>query len=319
VAHTTIAPALAGFRAAHRFRVGQLDLRVLDEGAFTVTGDFLAFNAPPRALAKSLAANGRSPTGFLLPIHPLLIETAGRLVLVDTGYGDLAGTLRPDAGKLAAALRGEGIAPEMIEAVLLTHVHPDHAGGAIDAAGRPTFPNARYLVTRVEHEFWWGEPSLDGVPFPAERKQFLRQVAKDVLVALEGQIEHVEPGSEIAPGVTVLAAPGHTPGHIAIAFASGDERLLHVGDAAADPVLHLRHPEWFLAPDYWPAEALMTRRRLFDRAAAEGMLVMTSHFAFPGLGHVTHAGEGWRWMPVNTPRDMTIDTVTSQSSSQEES
>src|SRR5262245_39763063 len=271
---------------AYRFRVGEIDVCVLDEGAFPIPGDFLAHNAPPQTLAAVLAASGRSPTGFLLPIHPVLIENAGKLVLVDTGYGPLAGALRPDAGKLAASMRAEGIVSTAVAIVLLTHVHPDHAGGAMDAAGKPAFPRARYLINRAEYEFWWAEPSLDALPYPAERKQFLRRVGKDVLVALGDQIDLVEPGAEIVPGVTIVAAPGHTPGHIALEVASGGERLIHVGDAAADPALHLQHPDWFLGPDYWPAEALRTRRQLFDRAASERLLVLTSHFPFPGLGRV---------------------------------
>ena len=66
-------------------------------------------------------------------------------------------------------------------------------------------------------------------------------------------MEQIEPGDEIAPGVTALAAPGHTPGHLAVEVASDGERLLHIVDAALDPVSHLRHPDWFAAPDNWPA------------------------------------------------------------------
>src|SRR5262245_13691205 len=127
----TIASPTLGSHPAYRFQVGHIDVCVLDVGAFTITGDFLAHNALPQVLAAVLAASGRSPAGFLLPIHPVLIESAGTVVLVDTGYGPLAGALRPDAGKLVASMQAEGIAPDAIDLVLLTHLHPDHAGGAI--------------------------------------------------------------------------------------------------------------------------------------------------------------------------------------------
>jgi glyoxylase-like metal-dependent hydrolase (beta-lactamase superfamily II) len=295
---TTIAYPTHDSHPAYRLRVGHIDVCVLDEGAFTIPGDFLAHNAPPQELAAVLAASDRSPAGFLLPIHPVMIESDGQVILVDTGYGPLAGTLRPDAGKLAASMRAEGVAPETIDIVLFTHLHPDHAGGAVDAAGNPAFPRARYLINRTEYEFWWAEPNLDELPYPEERKHFLRNVAKDVLVALGDQIDLAEPGVEIAPGVTMVAAPGHTPGHIAVEVASDGERLVHIGDAAADPVLHLQHPDWFLGPDYRPAEALRTRRQLLDRAASERVLVLTSHFPFPGLGRVSKDGEGWMWEPA---------------------
>lgn len=294
-----ISSTTIGTHPAYRFRIGQIDFRVLDEGAFAIPGDFLAHNAPPQSLAEVLAASDRSPAGFLLPIHPVLIESAGARVLIDTGYGPLAGVLRPDAGKLTASMHAERIAPEAIDIVLFTHLHPDHCGGALDGAGKAAFPHARYLVNRAEYDFWWAEPSLDELPYPAERKQFLRQASKDVLVALGDQIDLVDPGAEIVPEVTIVAAPGHTPGHIAIEATSGGDRLLHVGDAAADPFLHLQHPDWFLGPDYCPAEALRTRRHLFDQAANQRLLVLTSHFPFPGLGRVSTERDGWWWEPIS--------------------
>jgi glyoxylase-like metal-dependent hydrolase (beta-lactamase superfamily II) len=205
---------------------------------------------------------------------------------------------RPGAGKLLAALQAEGIAPETIDLVLLTHLHPDHVGGAVDDAGVPTFANARYLVGRAEYAFWWGEPSLDELPFPPERNQFLRHVGKEILVALQGRIEQVDAGDTIAPGITVVDAPGHTPGHLAVELASGEERALHIVDAAAEPSLHLGHPDWFLLPDLWPVRALQTRRALLDRAANEDLLVLTAHFPFPGVGRVAADGDGWEWLAV---------------------
>ena len=195
-----VAPASARPAAAYRFDVGHHALRVLDDGAFVVTGEFLAANAPPRALAEALAASGRSPTGFSLPIHPLLIETHGRLVLADTGFGVGYRATRPDAGKLLEALRAERIAPGEIDVVLFTHLHPDHALGALDADGKPAFANAWHLVNRVEYEFWWADPSLDELPLPDERRRFIRQAAKQVLVALQGRIDQVEPEAESCAG-----------------------------------------------------------------------------------------------------------------------
>ena len=265
---------------------------------FVVNGEFLAANCPPQALAAACTQGGLDPSAYRLPIHPLLIETDSQRILLDTGNGVRYRALRPDAGQLLAALRAEGIAPEAINVVPLTHLHLDHIGGAVDDAGAPTFPTARYLVGRTEYEFWWAKPSLDELPFPVERRQFLREAAKDLLVALQGRIEQVAPGDAIAPGITAVAAPGHTPGHLAVELASGEERALHVVDAAAEPTLHLGHADWFLAPDLWPVEALRTRRALLDRAAAEDLLVLTAHFPFPGVGRVRADGDGWRWTAV---------------------
>ncbi len=285
----TVEPA-----AAHRFQVGQLDLRVFDDGEYTIPGAFLAINAPPQALAEAMAAIGQTPEASSGTMNILLIETGDQRVLIDTG----AGAFFPTTGQLLPALQAEGITPGDIDLVLLTHLHADHFGAVADAEGKPTFPNARYLINRTEYEFWWAEPSLVELPIPDDFKQLFRDGAKNALTALQGTIEQIEPGDEIAPGVTVLAAPGHTPGHLAVEVASDDERLLHIVDAAGDPVLHLQHPDWFFAPDNWPAQEILTRRQLFDRAAQEDLLVFTYHFAFPGLGQVQQDGDGWTWEPV---------------------
>ncbi len=279
---------------AHRFQVGQLDLRVFDDGEYTIPGAFLAINAPPQALAEALAQVGQSPEAYSGTMNLLLIETGDQLVLIDTG----AGALFPTTGQLLPGLQAEGITPGDIDIVLLTHLHPDHFGAVADAEGKPTYPNARYLINRAEYEFWWAEPSLVELPLPDDFKQLFRDGAKGTLTALQGTIEQIEPGDEIAPGVTVLAAPGHTPGHLAVEVASDGERLLHIVDAAGDPVLHLQHPDWFFAPDNWPAQEILTRRQLFDRAAQENILVQTYHFASPGLGHVQQDGDGWLWEPA---------------------
>ena len=283
--------------AAHRFQVGQRDLWVFDDGAYTAPGFFLAVNAPPRALAEAMAEVGQSPEAYTTTMNILLIDTGEQLVLIDTGFGGV-GPFAETTGRLVPALQAEGIAPEEIDVVLLTHLHGDHFGGVADAAGKPAFPNARYLINQAEYEFWWAEPSLVELAIPDDFKQLFREGAKGALVAVQDKIEQIAPGDEIAPGVTVLAAPGHTPGHLAVEVVSDGERLLHVVDAAGDPVLHLQHPDWFFAPDNWPAQEILTRRQLFDRAAQENLLVQAYHFAFPGLGHVQQDGDGWTWEPV---------------------
>jgi glyoxylase-like metal-dependent hydrolase (beta-lactamase superfamily II) len=283
-----------GPTAAHRFQGGQRDLWIFDDGAYTVPGMLLAVNAPPQALADALAEVGQTPEAYTTTMNILLIDTGDQLVLIDTGYGPNA----PTSGQLLPALQAGGIAPEDIDIVLLTHLHGDHYGAVADAAGKPIFSNARYLINRAEYEFWWAEPSLVELPIPDDFKQVFRQGAKDALTALQGTVEQIAPGDEIAPGVTVLPAPGHTPGHLAVEVTSDGERLLHIVDAAGDPVLHLQHPDWFFAPDNWPAQEILTRRALFDRAAQEDLLVLTYHFPFPGLGHVQQDGDGWTWEPV---------------------
>jgi glyoxylase-like metal-dependent hydrolase (beta-lactamase superfamily II) len=288
---STPASALA---PAHRVSVGQIDVIVLNDGMFPGPADLFATNAPEADLVETLAAQGLTlEDPITIGVHPLLVETGGQRVLLDTGLG----SPNEPPGLLLDSLAAEGIAPEEIDVVLITHMHNDHFGGALDASGALTFPNARHFINAVEYEFWWAEPSLDELIVPDEFKQVFRQAAKDALTALQDTVEQIAPGDEIAPGVTVVDAKGHTPGQLAVEVRSGDEGLLHIVDAAHLPEFHLAHPEWFMVADNYPAWSVTTRKLLFDRAADENLLVATYHFPFPGVGRVVKDEIGWIWTP----------------------
>jgi glyoxylase-like metal-dependent hydrolase (beta-lactamase superfamily II) len=132
---------------------------------------------------------------------------------------------------------------------------------------------------------------------PADVKQSLRSTALACLNALRHQVELIDGEREIVPGVRVLPAPGHTPGHLALAIDSGGEAFLNLGDAAVHP-FHLLHPAWSNGFDWAPAIACATRKSLLDRAAAANMPVMAFHFPFPSIGRVSARDSGgWNWVP----------------------
>lgn len=292
--HAQDATPIAGLPAAHRVSVGQIETVVLYDGAFAGPATFFAANAPDAALAAAMDGIGLAPADPVpLTVQPLLVETAGQRVLLDAG----SGIFNDPAGTLLAALAAEGIAPEEIDVVLITHLHGDHFGGAIGADGGLAFPNARHLINRAEYEFWAAEPSLDELIVPDEFRAAFRQIGRDALAALGGSLEQIEPGDEIAPGLTVVDARGHTPGHLAVEIRSDDAGALHIIDAAHVPAIHLGHPDWFMIADNWPAWSMVTRKTLFDRAADENLLVFTYHFPFPGVGRVTKDEIGWTWTP----------------------
>ncbi len=285
-------PAAAAPAPAHRLSVGQIEVVVFDDGTFQGPANLFSVNAPEAQLTEVLAEMGLGPADMLdVSVHPLLVETDGQRVLLDTGIG----LLNPVPGNTLNALAAEGIAPEDIDVVLITHLHSDHFGGALDASGAPVFPNARYLINAVEQEFWSSDPSLDELIVPDEFKAQMVPPIRDTLTALQGIIEQIAPGDEIAPGVTAVDARGHTPGHLAVEISSDGEGMLHIVDAAHLPEFHLAHPGWFMVADNWPAWSVTSRKALFDRAADENLLVSTYHFPFPGVGRVTKDEVGWLW------------------------
>ena len=131
---------------------------------------------------------------------------------------------------------------------------------------------------------------------PAIRKYFLN--ARRIFRDLAGEVKRFTPGSELAPGITAIAAPGHTPGHVAFAVASGIHSMLVLADTARNPELFVRHPEWQPSFDMDGLVAVGSRRRLLDQAAADRMLVHGYHFPFPAIGHIAKAGTGFELVPA---------------------
>lgn len=287
----------------YRFKVGSFECIAVSDGTYTYAPPtfpppavFLFTNAPREPLEQMLRQHNLQPeqwSDWVSPYICLVIGTAEHEVLVDTG----ADGLGPDTGKLLQNLKTEGIEPEDIDTVILTHGHPDHIGGNTDSAGKPSFPNARYIMWRREWDFWNSQEAA--LKLEEHVREVLLGYARKNLPPIYEQLNLVDRETEILPGIEAIAAPGHTPGHMGLAVSSRGEQLLCVSDAVLHPI-HLERPEWYAAVDFDPQQVEATRRRILTRAATENALVLAFHFPFPGLGRVVPRAEGWQWQPVET-------------------
>lgn len=281
----------------YRFTVGNLQCTIVNDGTYTYKepGKIFFENAPQDLLSAALHAHGidlSTWTEYVSPYPSLVVRTHDHLILVDTGMGNRV----PTTGKLTANLALAGYQPQDFDFVVLTHVHPDHVGGNVDALGKPAFPKARYVLWRKEWEFWTHNPDLSALRDKRFEPMML-DAAQRNLPPIADQVLLVEPEFEIVPGVRVVAASGHTPGQMAVVVTSQGDTLMAVTDAFLHPV-HIEHPDWFAPLDLWPEEAVATHRYLLAKATERHMLVFAPHFIFPSLGHVERVADGWCWAPL---------------------
>lgn len=290
----SLAGAQAGF---YRFKIGAFEALALQDGGMTPPVDQSPFGVgeAPGAVAKALDEAMLPKEAVDVPFNVLLVRTKSELVLVDTGCGQNFGPL---GGRLLASLAAAGVRAEQITGVVITHAHGDHFGGLVNAeTGKPNFANATHFISRREHAFWTGSaPDVSGMAVPPEGRAGAVAGAQKALGALKDRWQLVSGGDRVLDGIEFIDAPGHTPGHLAMLFSSGDDQLLNFGDAAHHHAITFAHPEWRFAYDGDAALAVSTRRRLFDRAAADRLRVWGTHMPFPALGRVKRVGKAYDYV-----------------------
>jgi glyoxylase-like metal-dependent hydrolase (beta-lactamase superfamily II) len=276
------APATPQF---HRMAVGSLPVTVVFDGQ---TPRDVARNFVPNVTPEQISAALGGNTTIQNPYNLTIVETRAGLVLFDTGFGQGAPA---GLGQNRAAMQAAGIDPARIAMVVFTHFHPDHISGLIAADGSPGFPNAVVKVPEREWAFWTDEGELTRV---AESRRPNFAMVKARFAPYAARLERFAPGAEVAPGVTALATPGHSPGHTSFRVADGGGQLVIIGDAVTTPGLFMANPEWYPVFDMDPTQAVASRKALLDRLATDRIPVVGYHFPFPATGRVERAGTGYR-------------------------
>ena len=277
----------------HRFQIDDINCIVLEEG--TIVSDFNISdvlqrypNATEEEIQDALKYIEIDDGKMQNYLNTLYIETGDTKILVDAGMGH--NPERPDIGKTVAALASEEIKPEDIDIVYITHFHGDHYMGLL-SNGEATFPNARYLTLDDEWNYWLSEDARENM---AERVQGIL----NVVTSLEDKFSTVSAGDELAPGVNVMAIPGHTMGQSAIKIESGDEMVIHLVDLLHSTA-QFRYPDWHFVWDTDGELAVQSRRAQLANAVNRNYMVMFYHLPFPGLGHVERDGQNYKWIPLS--------------------
>jgi glyoxylase-like metal-dependent hydrolase (beta-lactamase superfamily II) len=248
----------------------------------------------PMAEVQALLQSQNLPTQYIdIPFTAFMIVAGNRRILMDTGFADNGGAT---TGRLMANLNAAGFKAEDIDTVILTHYHGDHINGVRNKAGQLVFPNAKIMVPTVEHAFWMDDARMAAAP---EAMKGAFQAVRRVLGGLSAdQLIQFEPGKEIMPGISSVAAFGHTPGHSLITATSKGEKFAYLADLTNIPQLFARNPDWAVQFDMNADAARETRRKMFDMVINEKMLAGGFHFPFPAFGRVEKMGNGYDFKPV---------------------
>jgi glyoxylase-like metal-dependent hydrolase (beta-lactamase superfamily II) len=256
--------------ASYRFELGKFELLIVKDG----TGGARPLSDLVDDIPSDLVGHEIFMEGGLM-----VIDTPEKQFLIDAGNGPNRG---PRTHAAEVAFEKEGITPQSIDTILLTHGDPDHIAGLLTKGGEFVYPNAHYVLNIDLWRALNSDPDA-GLYFVGQT-DFVRRLAD----LIQGRSTLLEAEREIWPGIRAIPALGHRAGHTIYRFDSENTVLFHIGDAAFDPVF-LEHPELVIPAEYKPDQARATRKAVARRALAENALIVGSHFELANIGRLKQA------------------------------
>ncbi|WP_370682060.1 MBL fold metallo-hydrolase [Comamonas sp. GB3 AK4-5] len=264
-------------------RVGDFDITAISDGYLHAPLGLLSNIDLADATQMQSSAGQRPPEA--IHINCYLLRSARHTVLIDAG----AGGIKQWGGLLLQNLALAGVLPGDIDTILLTHAHPDHVGGLLNAAGQRVFPNAELVVHRSEWNFWRDDVHLSRA---SERARGNFQIARDVFESYHPQLRTFETG-EVLPGVQAMLLPGHTQGHTGYLLTSAEESLLVWGDIVHFPHIQIQRPDVTIAFDQDAALSANTRSRMLDMASADQLWIAGMHLGELGFARIQRERSGF--------------------------
>ncbi len=278
----------------YKYKVGDIEVTAVYDGIWRKPHDptFIR-NASVEETKEALGKAGLTTEFMPIPLTVIVLKIGGKHIMVDAGSG--VGQWQANATNLPANMKAAGIDRGQISTILVSHFHPDHVWGLMEkGTNAAVFPDAELIVNATEYN-WWTDPGR--VEKLAEgRKAAGKRIATVFPTWKNWKL--VEDNAEVASGVRLLAANGHTPGHSAFLVTSGKDQLMVSNDTIYVPALLAPHPDWQGVYDQDGPMAVATRRKLIDRVIADKMMICGAHFPFPGAGAFVKDGDAYAFTPV---------------------
>ena len=278
----------------YKYKVGSIEVTAVYDGMWKKPHDPAFIKGVSIEETKAALAKAGLTTEFVpIPLSVIVLKIGDRHIMVDSGSG--VGQWQANATNLPANMQAAGIDRSQIDTILISHFHPDHVWGLMEkGTNAAVFPNAQLVVNKAEYGFWTEPGRVDKLP--EGRKAAGKRIA-DVFPTWKNW-KLVDAGTEVAPGVTMVDAYGHTPGHSVFVVASGKDQLMVSNDTMYVPGILAPHPEWQGAYDMDGPMAVTTRRKIIDRVIADKMMICGAHFPFPGAGSFAKDGDAYAFTPV---------------------
>ncbi len=276
--------------AVHKAKLGTAEITILSDGVFTLPRSLVLPDKSEADIASLFKAHGAAME-MVAETNVTVVRHGAALALIDTGAGP---DFMPTLGKLGDRLDEIGIKADDVTHVIFTHAHADHFWGTVDPFGEGSrWPKAKHVMARVERDFWL-TPGIEE-KVPAFQKSMAVGIQRR-LKELGELITVAEPGAEVAPGLALVASPGHTPGHVSVAVRGGSEEVVVLGDALTHAAVSFGAPEWRWGADIDGELAIKTRKALLDDLASRKVGVIGYHLPWPGLGRVERQGGTYRYV-----------------------
>jgi glyoxylase-like metal-dependent hydrolase (beta-lactamase superfamily II) len=293
VAFIDAARAQAADKGFRKVQLGDLEIYSLYDGVWEKPHDENFIKGATVAETKAALAAAKLPDAFVpIPFSIIAVKKGNDVILIDAGTGGgQVGGLK--AGFLAQNMKAAGVDTKAVKKIIISHFHPDHVWGLMAKdTNEQLYPEVEIIVPATELK-WWTQP-VESIP--EGRRPAAQRIQKTI--ATWKNVRPVDGETDVAPGIRAVPAFGHTQGHTAHIVSSGSKQLLVSADATNVAALFAKNPTWQAVFDHVPDQAIETRKKLFNRAIADKMMVAGYHWGPPNIGALARDGAGYAFNPV---------------------